>query len=119
MRTVSKETQDISIASLESTLHKLSKAADSVMRKSGNTQVIAKRRDAIQIGLESLTGMWRNETFSYGEETLIYAKEVLQEILASVEKHVMKAKEGSAQKTLNERRYLALSLAIASLEERL
>ncbi len=36
----------------------------------------------------------------------------------SVERYLLKGKEGSAQKTLNERRYYAITLAIASLHKR-
>ncbi|MED1810807.1 hypothetical protein P4V15_19390 [Bacillus subtilis] len=47
------------------------------------------------------------------------SKEVLQDIIPSIEKQIAKAKEGSSQKTLNERRLTALNLAIESLENRL
>nr|WP_281235827.1 hypothetical protein [Bacillus paralicheniformis]MDI0241758.1 hypothetical protein [Bacillus paralicheniformis] len=47
------------------------------------------------------------------------SKEVLQVSFQSIEKQIAKAKEGSPQKTLNERRLTALKLAIESLENRL
>jgi len=47
------------------------------------------------------------------------SKEVLQGIIPSIEKQIVKAKGGSSQKILNERRLTALKLAIESLEYRL
>jgi len=119
MKIVSQEIQDFSIKSLESTFNKLSNAYISMTEKGSSTALVKKRRDAVKIGLESLRGTWNEEEFSYGEEILLTAKEVLQGVIPSIEKQIAKAKEGSSQKTLNERRLTALNLAIESLENRL
>ncbi|MED5072953.1 hypothetical protein P9857_02585 [Anoxybacillus geothermalis] len=47
------------------------------------------------------------------------SKDVLQGLIPPIETQIAKAKEGSSQKTLNERRLMALKLAIESLENRL
>lgn len=119
METVNQETQDLSIKSLESILNKLSNAQKSMTDKGSNTALIEKRKNAIKIGLASLKDIWNRGDFSYEEDSILTSKETLQSLLASIEKQVAKAKEGSAQKTLNERRLTALELAIKSLVARL
>jgi hypothetical protein len=119
METVSQEIQDLSIKSLESTFNKLSNAYKSMTEKGSNTSLVKKRRNAVKIGLDSLKDAWSEGDFSYDEESILTSKGVLQSLLPSIEKQIAKAKEGSSQKTLNERRLTALKLAIQSLENRL
>ncbi|AKI92339.1 hypothetical protein ACMX8W_10270 [Bacillus subtilis] len=119
MKIVSQEIQDLSIKSLESTFSKLSNAHKSTTEKGSNTSLVKKRLNAVKIGLESLKGTWNGEDFCYEQEIILTHKEVLQDIIPSIEKQIAKAKEGSSQKTLNERRLTALKLAIESLESRL
>lgn len=119
METVSQEIQDLSIKSLESTFNKLSNAYKSMTEKGSNTSLVKKRRNAVKIGLDSLKDAWSEGDFSYDEESILTSKGVLQSLLPSIEKQIAKAKEGSSQKTLNERRLTALKLAIQSLENRI
>lgn len=118
MKTVSQEIQNLSIKSLESTFNKLSNAYKSVDEKGINTTLVKKRRDAVKIGLESLKNVWNGGNFSYDEKSILTTIDILQGILPSIEKQIAKAKEGSSQKTLNERRLTALKLAVESLENR-
>lgn len=119
INTISKEIQDLSITSLESTMKKLTNAYNTMTEKGSSTTLVKKRLNAVKIGLESLKGVWNEESFNFNEEIIVTSKEVLQGILPSIEKQIAKAKEGSSQKTLNERRLTALLLAIESLENRL
>lgn len=119
MRTVNQEIQDWSIKSLESTCNKLSNAYKSMIEKGLNTTLVKKRQNAVKVGLESLKDVWNGGDFFYDEETILTSKDTLQSIIPSIEKQIAKAKEGSSQKTLNERRLTALKLAIVSLENRL
>lgn len=119
MNSVNKETQAQSIKSLASTYTKLANAYKSMTEKGANTTLVQKRRDAIKIGLDSLKNTWNGEDFSYEEEVIRTAKDVLQNTIPSIEKQLAKAKDGSSQKTINERRLTALQLAIVSLENRL
>jgi hypothetical protein len=119
METVSQEIQDLSIKSLESIFNKLSNAYKSMTAKGSNTSLVKKRRNAVKIGLDSLKDAWSEGDFSYDEESILTSKGILQSLLPSIEKQIAKAKEGSSQKTLNERRLTALKLAIQSLENRL
>ncbi|MGX6444052.1 hypothetical protein ACWM35_12625 [Neobacillus sp. K501] len=119
MKTISQEIQELSIKSLESTFNKLSNAYKSMTEKGSNTTLVNKRRNAVKIGLESLKAIWNGADFCYDEEIILTSKEVLQDVLPSIERQIAKAKEGSSQKTLNERRLTSLKLAIESLENRL
>ncbi|PIC64108.1 hypothetical protein CSV79_08625 [Sporosarcina sp. P13] len=119
MKTVSREIQDVSIKSLESTVNKLSNAYRSMTEKGANTTLVEKRHHAVTIGLESLKGIWYDKDFFYEAEIIRTSKNTLQGVIPSIEQQLAKAKEGSSQKTLNERRLTALTLAIESLEERL
>lgn len=118
METVNQETKDLSIQSLESTLNKLTNAYESMTAKGSNITLVKKRRDAIRIGLESLQDAWNKGDFFYDEEIILTSIDTLQGLLPSIEKQIAKAKEGSSHKTLNERRLIALKLAIESLENR-
>ena len=118
MDTVNKGTQEMVLTSLESTLHKLSKASIGIVRKGGNPNLVNKRRDAIQTGIESLTGEWNHKECSIDQTVVTTAIKELKSMRLSVERYLLKGKEGSAQKTLNERRYYAITLAIASLHKR-
>lgn len=119
MRTVSQEIQDLSIRSLVSTLNKLSNAYKSMTEKGSSTTLVKKRRNSVKIGLESLRDAWNGQGFFFDEEIILTSKDTLQGFIPSIEKQIAKAKEGSSQKTLNERRLTALKLAVESLENRL
>ena len=119
METVSQEIQDLSIKSLESTFNKLSNAYKSMTAKGSNTNLVKKRLNAVKIGLESLKNVWNEGGFSYDNESILTSKGILQSLLPSIEKQIVKSKDGSSQKTLNERRIVALKLAIQSLDNRL
>lgn len=118
MNTVSQEMQDMAIKSLESTYNKLTKSYISMSEKGANTILVIKRRDAVKVGLESLKCAWNGEDFFHDAEIIMASKAVLHSVLPSIEKQIKRAKEGSPQKTVNERRIIALKLAIRSLEER-
>lgn len=119
MKTVSQEVQELSIKSLDSTFTKLSNAYTSMTEKGSNTTLVKRRRDAVKIGLESLQDVWYDGDFVYDKEVVVQSKDILLSIIPSIEKQLAKEKDGSPQKTVNERRVTALKLAIESLENRL
>ena len=116
---VSQKIQDLSIKSLESTFSKLHNSYKSMTAKGSNTNLVKKRLNAVKIGLESLKNVWNEGEFSYDDESILTSKGILQSLLPSIEKQIAKSKEGSSQRTLNERRIVALKLAIQSLDNRL
>lgn len=119
MSSIDQVTRDLTIQSLESTIHKLSAAYKTMKDKGTHTGLVEKRRDAVKIGLESLKDDWKGNGFSYDEEAIAAAQTVLKSLIPSIEKQLAKAKKGSPQRTVNDRRLVALELAIASLGERL
>lgn len=119
MESVSEEVQQLSIASLESTCRKLANAYQSALDKGASTTLIAKRLGAMRIGLDSLRNAWKGEPFTADGEKVMLSINVLCGILPSIEAQITRAKDGSPQRTLNQRRLVALQLAIASLEQRL
>ncbi len=119
MRPVSEEVQQLSITSLESTCHKLSNAYESAVHKGASTTLIEKRLKAMQMGLDSLRNVWEGKHFDADQERVMMSTNVLRGILPSIEGQLAKATKGSPQHTLNERRLLALQLAMESLEQRL
>ncbi len=119
MKSVSEEIQQQSIASLESTCRKLANAYQTALDKGASTTLIAKRLDAMRIGLDSLRNVWKGEPFTADGEKVMLSMNVLRGILPSIEAQITRAKDGSPQRTLNQRRLVALQLAIASLEQRM
>lgn len=119
MENVNEEVRDISIKSLESTYSKLLNAYQSMTDKGSNTSLVEKRRDAVKLSLDSLKNAWDGVEFTYTKKEILKSREVLQGLMPSIEKQIAKAKDGSPQKTLNERRLIALKLAAESLENRI
>ncbi|MFD1884851.1 hypothetical protein [Paenibacillus wenxiniae] len=119
MKPVSQEIQDLSIASLQSTYNKLVHAYQTTVARGSSITLIEKRLHAVKIGLDSVKQIWREEQFDYDQANIRMSKKVLESILPSSEQQLIKARAGSPQKTLNERRFTALQLAIESLAERL
>ncbi|MDM5201157.1 hypothetical protein QUF79_24335 [Fictibacillus enclensis] len=117
MKPVSKENQTLSTKSLQSTLNKLENSYKSMTESNSNTALVEKRRDAVKIGLDCLQNAWQGTEFSYDQEAILAAKQILQGLLPSIQKQFEKAKEGSAQKTLIERRITAIELATEALED--
>ncbi len=119
MESVSEEVQQLSIASLESTCRKLANAYQTALDKGASTTLIAKRLDAMRIGQDSLRNAWKGEPFTADGEKVMLSMNVLRGILPSIEAQITRAKDGSPQRTLNQRRLVAFQLAIASLEQRM
>lgn len=119
MRPVSEDIQQLTLKSLRSTLSKLSKAEVGMTEKGSNTTLVRKRREAVRIGLESLLGIWANGAFDYEADLIRDARATLLSAIPSLESQIAKAKPGSPQKTVNERRITAFRVALDSLEDRL
>lgn len=116
---ISSADQEASLDSLESTYRKLSNAYESMEGKGANTTLVKKRRDAIKAAIDSLRSDWYGNAFSYDRDVIATSQQTLEDILPSIHKQLVKAKDGSPQLTLNERRLTALNLAIESLKNRL
>ncbi len=119
MKPVSEKVRQLSIASLESTCRKLRNSYESAVNKNASTTLIEKRLNAVQMGLNSLQNMWEGKPMDADREKVIMSTTIIRGLLPSIERQLAKANNGSPQHTLNERRLVALQLAIESLEQRL
>ncbi|HGE5781590.1 TPA: hypothetical protein ACGGHE_003530 [Bacillus pseudomycoides] len=105
-----------SIKSLQSTISKLENALSQMTQKGANTTLVKKRLKAICIGLAMLENVWNQRTYHYTQEDIAEARNVLTDLLPSIENIYDKSKAGSPQRTLLERRIKALKLAIQGID---
>lgn len=88
------------------------------MEKMGaNTTVAKKRLEVLSIGLAVLEHIWVGTPQQYSPEALSEAREVLADLLPSIQSIYGRSKTGSAQKTLLERRIVSLKRAIRALDK--
>ena len=106
-----------SLHSFGSAIRKTDKALLGMTGKAANTALIRKRLDALKVGLAVLENAWHNKPHSYSPAQLAAAGEVLRGLLPSIEKLCAKAKTGSPQRTLLDRRATSLKLAVQAIDE--
>ncbi|QTC41466.1 hypothetical protein I7V34_20855 [Bacillus sp. V3] len=119
MQIVSKEVKTESIEAFRSAIRKSENALESMSHKGSNTTLIKKRLHALQIGLAVFESYWDQRPSDYNREEIAEARNVLIGLLPSLQKMLEKAKAGSPQKTLIERRIKAFEMAVAAIEETL
>lgn len=119
MQSVSNEIKTESIKAFQSAIRKSENALESMAQKGSNTTLIKKRLHALQVGLAVLESNWDQRPCNYNREELAEARNVLIGLLPSLQKMLEKAKAGSPQKTLIERRIKAFEMAVAAIEETL
>ncbi|WP_342561754.1 hypothetical protein NST84_19135 [Paenibacillus sp. FSL R7-0345] len=108
-----------SLKSLQSTIRKLESALSQMTQSGANTTLVKKRLHAVCTGLAVLEHVWgqKGNFHPYTPEDLTEARTVLIGLTTSVENSYVKSKAGSPQRTLLERRLLALKLAVQAMEE--
>jgi len=106
-----------SIASFQSTVRKSENALKRMTDKGANTALVSKRLKALRIGLVVLEHVWNEKPYLYTYEDMAEARILLAGLLPSIEGIYAKAKPGSPQKTLLERRIKSLQLAIQAMED--
>ncbi|MCQ4088428.1 hypothetical protein [Saccharibacillus sp. JS10] len=106
-----------SIQSFHSTIRKLENAKAQMTEKGANITLVTKRLQALYVGLSVLELVWNKTPHSYNQEEITAARNVLAGLLPSVNSSYDKAKEGSPQKTLLQRRIKSLELAIQAIDE--
>ncbi|MFD2332562.1 hypothetical protein ACFSR7_25165 [Cohnella sp. GCM10020058] len=112
MEHVSIADQQESIKSLRSTISKLENALSQMTETGASTTLVKKRLKAINVGLAMLENVWHQSPHHYTLEDLTEARMVITGLFPSIENSYAKAKAGSPQKTLLERRMKALELAL-------
>ncbi|WP_091016317.1 MULTISPECIES: hypothetical protein [Paenibacillus] len=116
MENVSQEDKLESIKAFQSTIRKSENALVNMTQKSTNTTLLQKRLQAFYIGLALLDKQWNQKAHSYTKEDIAEARLVLIGLFPSLENMYAKAKEGSPQKTLLERRIKAFHLAVQAMD---
>jgi len=104
------------IKSLQSTISKLENALSQMTYNGANTTLVKKRLKAVSIGLAILENVWNQRPHNYTQEDLADARNVIINLLPSIENSYAKSNAGSPQRTLLERRIKALDLAAQALD---
>lgn len=117
MDKVSDEDKLQSIKSFQSSIRKSEKALVQMNEKDSNTTLLIKRLKALQVGLDVLEKVWDLSPYEHTREDLAVARVTLAGLLPSIENIYAKAKAGSPQKTLLERRIKSLKLAVQAIED--
>lgn len=115
--TSSKSDQMESLKSMKSTVRKLENAVSQMTESGANTTLAKKRLHAASAGLAVLENAWEQKPHSYTPEDLAEARKVLQGLIPSVENSYAKSKAGSPQRTLLERRLVALKQAVEAIDD--
>ena len=117
METVSIEVQSEAIKSFQSTISKYETALAQMTQKGSNTALLNKRLNALKIGLAVLENAWLQKPHYYTPESLADARQVLNDLLPTIEHSYAKSKLGSPQRTLLERRIKSLKFALEALDD--
>lgn len=117
MEDVSVELKTESIKSLQSTIKKSEKALAQMSQKGANTTLIKKRLMALRISLAVLDNIWNQGSNNYSHNDLVETRNIITELIPSIEDIYSKLKTGSPQRTLLERRIKALDLAVKAIDD--
>lgn len=116
MENVSNEVKLESISAFQSAIRKSENALASMMQQGANTTLLTKRLKALQIGLALLGTAWNQIPHHYTGDEIAKARKVLTGLFPSLQNSYDKAKPGSPQKTLLERRIKAMELAVEAMD---
>jgi len=116
MENVSNQEKFESIKAFRSAIRKSENALANMVQKGAKTTLIIKRLKALQIGLALLETAWNQRPHAYTDEEVAEARNVLTGLFPSLHNSYDKAKPGSSQKTLLERRIKAMELAVRAME---
>lgn len=116
MEDVPQTTRSESLAALRSAIVKTEKALAGMASNGASTVLVARRLQALRVGLAVLEDAWRGWPSPYSSEDLAEARGVLSGLLPSVEAICARSKPGTPQRTLLERRIRALNLALQAIE---
>lgn len=117
MEKVSNEEKLESFSAFQSAIRKSENALASMMQQGANTTtLLTKRLKALQIGLALLGTAWNQRPHHYTGDEITEARKVLTGLFPSLQNSYDKAKPGSPQKTLLERRIKAMELAVEAMD---
>ncbi len=117
MENVSDINKIASIKSLQSTIDKSEKALARMVGKDSSTTLLKKRLEALYTGLYVLESAWNQKPHHFKQYNLAEARNTLSDLHSIIKVAYIKAKNGSPQRTLLERRIKAIELAIQAIDD--
>jgi len=114
---ISEQKKMESIYSYQSTIRKMEKALAGMEKKGSDLKLIRRRLESVRIGLAALEYAWSDQALRYHPEEMKEAREVLSKLLPSMDSTYLKAKEGSPQRTLLERRILSFKQSMEIIDD--
>jgi len=87
-----------SVESMQSTLRKLENSKKQMMQKGASTTLVSKRLQAVEIGLALLEYKWSSKPYNCAREEILAARQVLNGLMPSLQKHVYEVKNGQSPK---------------------
>ncbi|MBM7620092.1 hypothetical protein JOC95_001944 [Bacillus tianshenii] len=117
MENISNEVRSQSIKAFQSTIRKCENALTKMSLQGSNTTLLTKRLKALQVGLAMLETAWNQTPHPYTDEEIAEARLVLTGLFPSLHNSFDKAKPGSPQRTLLERRIRAMELADEAMNQ--
>ncbi|MBB6020041.1 hypothetical protein HNR77_001102 [Paenibacillus sp. JGP012] len=107
-----------SIEAFQSAIRKSENALKNMKGKEANTSVIEKRLHALIVSLYTLEHTWNGrDDQHYSSLEISEARQVMNNLLPSLERMMEKSAAGTPQHTLLERRIRAFQLAIQAMEQ--
>lgn len=110
------EIRQRSLEALGSAISKTEQALGSMQEKGAGTTLVEKRLAALKAGLCCLNRQWYGTPCEIQAAVLKTSLLSLRDILTAVDKELGKARAGSPQKTLLQRRSMALTASLQAVE---
>jgi uncharacterized protein YukE len=108
-----------SIKAFQSVIRKSKNALQNMVEKGANTSVIEKRLHAFIVSLDILEHTWNGkEDQHYDSLEISEVRQVILNLLPSIERMMGKSATGTPQYTLLERRIRAFQLAVQAMEQK-
>jgi hypothetical protein len=117
MEDVSGSVLTVSKKALQSAVGKSKRALAQMTQKGANTSLLVKRLKALSISLIVLENEGKHLSTLFSHSELAETRSILINLLISIEHIYQKSKLGSSQRTLLEKRILAMNLVIQMIDE--
>lgn len=118
MDSLEEEIKGHSLKALTSAISKMEKGLETMEEKGANTKLMKRRLRAVMTGKRALEGKWLGMETEDSLEMRAEAACTLKGLIPLTKRLLDKMKERSPQRTLLERRLIALDQAIQALENR-
>jgi hypothetical protein len=114
---ISRSALTVSKKTLQSAVGKSKRALAQMTQKGANTSLLEKRLKALSISLVVLENEGKHLSTLFSHSELAETRSMLINLLISIERLYEKSKSESSQKTLLEKRILAMNLVIQMIDE--